>query len=289
MSETHLREAFALMKQGNKSEALKLVQTVLREDRSNVYGWWLLANLLDDEDKVVKSLEKVLSLNPEHPGARKRLAELRPEYAHLIKPDAEPVAKAKNPETTDDYWDRVTAKAKNAEPNPSKLTKKDQQVLIAGAGLIFLIVVACVFFNSLGITFSEMAEEAEAEADSDILARMENNPESVTQAYYEAFFREDIEVLYTIVCAEDKEWLDERIAEFDYLRPDLVSVDFADTLFELADSGSKWAVVGVTGSTTIYQGGSTYTYRWDEMAASDGYDYYTVYLQEIDGSWMICG
>jgi hypothetical protein len=83
MSEAQLREAYTLMKQGDKKGAARLVQDVLREDRSNLNAWWLFSHLLEDEEKIVKSLEKVLSLNSEHMGARKRLAQMRPEYAHL--------------------------------------------------------------------------------------------------------------------------------------------------------------------------------------------------------------
>src|SRR5687768_7129412 len=105
MSDLQLREAFTLMKQGDKQTAARLVQDVLREDRSNLSAWWLLSHILEDEEKIVKALEKVLALNPEHPGARKRLSELRPEYAHLYQSGN--TEKAKNLDPSQQYWERL--------------------------------------------------------------------------------------------------------------------------------------------------------------------------------------
>ena len=92
-----------------------------------------------------------------------------------------------------------------------------------------------------------------------------------------------------ITCPDDKDWLAEQIAEFDTLRPDLVSVDFSNTQFELIDSDSKSAVVELRGSISIHKGGTTSTRHWDAIAENNGYDSFTMGLLVIDGSWMICG
>src|SRR5690348_17166664 len=107
MSETQLRDAYTLMKQGDKRGAAQLVQEVLRQDKSNVNAWWLFANVLEDEEKVVKSLEKVLALNPEHPGARKKLAAMRPEYAHLAAPTTAEKGKSKTDQKSAAYWSKL--------------------------------------------------------------------------------------------------------------------------------------------------------------------------------------
>lgn len=54
MAEQKLREAFELMKQGERNQAMMIIRGVLRENRQNVDAWWLMANLLEDEDKILK-------------------------------------------------------------------------------------------------------------------------------------------------------------------------------------------------------------------------------------------
>jgi hypothetical protein len=76
MSQEELRQAFELMKQGNKSEAIVVVRGVLQDDMTNVNAWLLMANLLDDERKKRKALERVLAINSEHPGALKMMRNL---------------------------------------------------------------------------------------------------------------------------------------------------------------------------------------------------------------------
>jgi hypothetical protein len=283
MSETQLRDAFALMKQGNKREALQLVQEVLRQDRSNVYAWWLLSHLIDDEEKIVKSLEKVLSLNPEHPGARKRLAELRPEYSHLMQSAS--AEKVKNTDPNGDpsaqYWSRLNSQ----RPVQRKGTStRDKMLVWIGLGsIVFLVLAAFVLFSGIGTFFAEAIPE-----ENDILARMDNYPESVAQAYFEALFREDVEALTEITCSDFKPRLDELLEDFEDLRPDLVSVDFTATRFEIEDLRTKAASVMISGSTTINRGGSSYTIRWEDMAADEGYDFYAVDLREINETWLIC-
>lgn len=71
-----LQQAFALMKRGNRQEAIAIVQSVLKQDRANANAWWLLANLLDDEERKVKALERVLAIEPKHKGANAMMAKI---------------------------------------------------------------------------------------------------------------------------------------------------------------------------------------------------------------------
>lgn len=74
MAQEQLRQAFALMKQGDKKQAAQIVQSVIKQDRNNVSAWWLMANILDDANRKQKALDKVLSLDANHAGAKKMLA-----------------------------------------------------------------------------------------------------------------------------------------------------------------------------------------------------------------------
>lgn len=76
-SSEQLKKAYALIKAGRKEEALKLIKPILRADRGNAAGWWLLANAIDDPVRQEKALETVLKLRPGEPKATRMLAEIR--------------------------------------------------------------------------------------------------------------------------------------------------------------------------------------------------------------------
>lgn len=62
MAQSQLQEAYALIKQGRKQEALSLIESALRSDRQNKDAWWLLANATDDPTSQRKALENVIRL-----------------------------------------------------------------------------------------------------------------------------------------------------------------------------------------------------------------------------------
>ncbi len=84
-----LRQAFALMKQGNRRESIAIVQNVLKQDRGNATAWWLLANLLEDHERKEKALERVLALDPNHKGARAMMEKLKPPVVSPFVSDGE--------------------------------------------------------------------------------------------------------------------------------------------------------------------------------------------------------
>ncbi|MEL6527652.1 MAG: hypothetical protein AAFQ07_18275 [Chloroflexota bacterium] len=59
MAQDQLKQAFALIKQGNKAEASTLIKSVLREDRNNPNAWWLMALVVEDDDKRIRAAKKV--------------------------------------------------------------------------------------------------------------------------------------------------------------------------------------------------------------------------------------
>ncbi|MEL6306895.1 MAG: hypothetical protein AAFV98_08455 [Chloroflexota bacterium] len=79
MAQDQLKQAFALIKQGNKAEASTLIKSVLREDRNNPNAWWLMAMVVEDDDKRIRAAKKVLELKPDHIGATKLLTRLAPQ------------------------------------------------------------------------------------------------------------------------------------------------------------------------------------------------------------------
>jgi hypothetical protein len=279
MSESQLREAYSLMKQGEKAKSIRLVQDLLIQDKRNVNAWWLLAHLLEDEAKIVKALENILRNNPEHLGARKKLSEMRPEYAHLYQAANE--EKAKNEQDGGEYWDRLSAPSakKKAATNSPRYG-----LSIAVFFLVFSLAVLAVVIVGFILIDSSNTENQSVEAES------ANSPVAVARAYNEAYFREDAKNLFGHSCEAYHSYLLEVVADFDSPNPDEIIVDFAETEFVLDEENSneQFAYVRMHGSAYIKDGGVSYRTDWDALAEANGYEYYGFDLENIDGTWKVC-
>ncbi|MEM6283922.1 MAG: tetratricopeptide repeat protein [Chloroflexota bacterium] len=75
-----LDRAYTQIKTGDNKAAQETLTTYLDATPDDPDGWWLLANAVDDTDLRIKSLKRVLKLNPEYLQARRALARL---YADL--------------------------------------------------------------------------------------------------------------------------------------------------------------------------------------------------------------
>lgn len=73
-----LREAISLYNQGDKSQALKLLAEIVRQEPNNSVAWYGLALCLDDADKKIYCLKKVLTLDPSNKKAQLLLDKLQP-------------------------------------------------------------------------------------------------------------------------------------------------------------------------------------------------------------------
>ncbi len=86
MSADTLQQAYRLIREGKKPEAVRLLVPIVRADPRNVDAWWLLANGLEDPDKQRRAVERVLLLRPGDARAQKLLDRLQ---APLDDPFAE--------------------------------------------------------------------------------------------------------------------------------------------------------------------------------------------------------
>lgn len=77
MAADKVQQAVALIKSGDRQSGQRLLAEVLRVDPRNETAWLWMSTLVDAE-KQRRCLEKVLSLNPNHPQARELLARLAP-------------------------------------------------------------------------------------------------------------------------------------------------------------------------------------------------------------------
>ncbi len=78
MSAEPLQQAYRLIREGKKSEAVRLLVPIARSEPRNANAWWLLANALEDPDKQRRAVERVLLLRPDDTRARKLLDHLQP-------------------------------------------------------------------------------------------------------------------------------------------------------------------------------------------------------------------
>lgn len=71
-----LKQAQALIKQGDNQGAIDIIKPILRENKNLASAWWLLANALTDSDQQKHALQQVLRIRPNEPRAEKMLAKL---------------------------------------------------------------------------------------------------------------------------------------------------------------------------------------------------------------------
>jgi len=76
--EEELKQAIALIKAGNKSEAVPILKDILKTDRNNELAWlWLSTCAGKPEDKVY-CFQEALRINPNNEHAKKALKQLEP-------------------------------------------------------------------------------------------------------------------------------------------------------------------------------------------------------------------
>ncbi len=72
-----LQEAVSMYKKGDKAQALKLLAEIVRQEPNNSVAWYGLALCLDEPDKKIYCLNRVLSLDPTHKKAQQLLEKLQ--------------------------------------------------------------------------------------------------------------------------------------------------------------------------------------------------------------------
>ena len=77
MSNEILKQAYQRIRDGNKADAIKLLMPLLKADRDNKNGWWLLANAASKPEQIEFALKNVLRLDPHHAKAQAKLDQLQ--------------------------------------------------------------------------------------------------------------------------------------------------------------------------------------------------------------------
>jgi tetratricopeptide (TPR) repeat protein len=77
MSNIMLQQAVDYFKQGNKNEAIKLLNSIIQKEPNNAGAWYGLAICLDEPRRKIFCFNKVLEINPDHIKAKEALEKLQ--------------------------------------------------------------------------------------------------------------------------------------------------------------------------------------------------------------------
>lgn len=103
MSTDQMQQAYQLIRNGRKQEAIAILVPIVRATPTNADAWWLLANAVDNLDQRRRALQQVLRLRPEDERAQRMLSRLDPTSAP--PPPAPPKPAAAQPLGGDPYAD----------------------------------------------------------------------------------------------------------------------------------------------------------------------------------------
>jgi tetratricopeptide (TPR) repeat protein len=78
MDDELLQQAIGLVQVGEKSGAIKILKEVVTKDPKNENAWLWLAASLDKPENKIRSLQKVLEINPNNQKAKQALDKLTP-------------------------------------------------------------------------------------------------------------------------------------------------------------------------------------------------------------------
>ncbi len=142
MSSEDLQNAYNLIRDGQRAEAVSILLPLVRADPLSADGWWLLANAVDDPDQQRQALERVLKLRPDDDRARRMLNKLSPTDSPISE---DRPRKRKNDDAADfsDFdEDRVRVRRKKRGASPLTL-------ILAAIGLI--VAISCALCLGLAV------------------------------------------------------------------------------------------------------------------------------------------
>ena len=175
-----LKQAYDLIKAGDKESAVQLLLPVLKADENNASAWWLMANALTDPQDIREALENVLRLHPEHAQAQKKLDKLNAMYPPP-KPqnddfdfdfDEEYIEDERNDffDVLDDDDGLPIPPASGPRRTSSKSSKPNALLIVLAVvgGLTLMACAACVALPMIGVSIMGGAiEEAVADMAND--------------------------------------------------------------------------------------------------------------------------
>lgn len=268
-----LRQAYTLMKEDKKREAGEIVQNVLEQDRKNTNAWWMLANLLDDEQRIRTCLQQVLKLDPMHKGANAMLKQLNAVASD--EPVSDLFAQAEADLHQGSKATNLNVVALDDDINGRKSQDNNLLTYLIGA-IIFI--VALIVFSTLILPNTS-------------LGIPNGNPAQQVQSYFGAFARQDFRVLRQLTCEADRAAIDdiERIMnEAQSLRDQ--SLDMSGLGYREIERGDATATVRVSGQFVLTNSFGTIPMDYDNLNAFFGGLSLSseIVLVDEDGRWRVC-
>jgi tetratricopeptide (TPR) repeat protein len=100
MDDKLLQQAIGLVQVGDKSSAIKILKEIVTKDPKNENAWLWLAASFDKPENKIRSLQKVLEINPNNQKAKQaldKLAPIEPALGDLVPNSTQKVAKLREP------------------------------------------------------------------------------------------------------------------------------------------------------------------------------------------------
>jgi hypothetical protein len=268
MANRELQNAYKLMEQGQKKEAAALVREVLQTDKNNPDAWWLMAMLLEDEDKKVRALERVLSIKPDHQAARAKLVQLRP-----VRETGQNVMATQEMMNLD--WSKL-----KDDPHPEKRKEKETAtddhkvatVAMAALGLFVVVIIASVAIYAI--------------INSGILTG--GSPEDAAIDFMVAALSLNYEALPELVCEQHRADIDDfedSLGLFTALAEDAeITVDASGLTAQLIERNGNSATVQINGSVTLNADGTSFPLDFSTVPEAERR---SVMVLE-GGKWRVC-
>lgn len=93
--ERAIQQAAAWYKQGRNDQALRILRSVVQQDRDHLMGWWGIARAAQDPDEKLRALDEVLRINPRYSKALALRAQLSsPPVVEAAPPVRQPAIEA---------------------------------------------------------------------------------------------------------------------------------------------------------------------------------------------------
>jgi hypothetical protein len=268
MANRELQNAYKLMEQGQKKEAAALVREVLQKDKDDPNAWWLMSMLLEDEDKKVRALERVLSIKPDHQAARAKLVQLRP-----VRETGQNVMATQEMMSLD--WSKL-----KDDPHPDKQKEKaaptDEQKIatygMAALGIFLVVIIATVAVYAL--------------INSGLLTG--GKPEDAAIDFMVAALSLNYEALPELVCEQHRGDIDDfedSLGLFTALAGDAqITVDASGLTAQLVERNGNSATVQINGIVTLNADGTPFPIDFNTVPE----DQRRSLMVLEDGKWRVC-
>lgn len=268
--EQQLREAFDLIQNGKKAEAAEIAKDVLETNRNNVKAWWLLANILEDDERVITCLEQILKIQPDHNGATRMLAQLRDTSTNVIQAEIFTESPASKPLSSKPLPGDVPSVRKNAASRSGDSLAMGYVYASAGIMIIVLVIILIAqFFGGRG---------------------SQATPTETVETYLTALADENYRTIQTVMC-------DDRRDDVDALRTTInnttglsdADFNFASVGFEQLSQTESEASLRVFGDVVIRVNGTETVLDFEGFTALlDTAISPVVMLTQQNSEWYIC-